>query len=830
MEQRVKTARGKRAAKSGPTDIETFVDAPGRQKAVAEVRKKIDELGIEYLYLQFVSVTGRICGKGIPADHWESVAEKGFQLVYGATMNLFLNRRGDYLGYGPEAAELVGIPEPETFMQLPWDKRVARLWCTLFRNREEREDPGAFLTADARGNLRRIHDEFKKEHGLQLRHGTEPEMMWLKKDENGQPNGGYSNPYCYHIDQFESLRPVYMRVIEYCRKMGLDMIQGDHEDSPGQLELNFTFDDALRTADRLSTYRQICAQVAREFGIIACFMCKPFMGVSANGCHHNISLWRGGKDEIKPLGNDAKKLPGAPQNFMYARGGDNTFMPDTDDVQLPGKVGLRAIGGIVKHLGALTAIGCSTVNSYRRLWDTGFWAPVFSDWGFQNRTTGLRVSAPGRFEYRAVDAMVNPHLMAAALIKAMDDGLKNNLDPGAPGRAQHLSGDGSRQAGEEAADDARRCARGAEEGRRHPLGDARRDVPPLRRVQARRVGALHGHRDRMGHQDLSRLPAVTGQRAREENGNMCGIAGLIHRDGATSVGKEMTAMLKSLKHRGPNSTGFAIYGPSTANEYVMRLKLAEQEDMTKDHHIRQKIRERQAEVDRMLAEIGAETVEVAEATPYAFRYRLRYAGDTRRLATDIEQIEGAEVLSFGSALELIKDLGDATQVSDQYGLGKFRGTHGIGHTRMATESDVDIRSAHPYWAYPYNDIAVVHNGQITNYWIMRREMERLGHRFMSNCDSELLAVYTANNLEQGATLEDSLKASIKDIDGVFTYVVATENELGMAKDTMAAKPMVLFESDDLVALASEEVAIRAIVPHEIDTSDPYDEEVRVWQR
>jgi glutamate synthase domain-containing protein 1 len=298
----------------------------------------------------------------------------------------------------------------------------------------------------------------------------------------------------------------------------------------------------------------------------------------------------------------------------------------------------------------------------------------------------------------------------------------------------------------------------------------------------------------------------------------------------TNVGREMTAMLRSLKHRGPDSTGFAVYGASTPNEYVMRLKLAEQEDMTKDHRIRQKIRERQAEVDRRLAELGAETVESAEATPYAFRYRLRYAGDTRRLALEIEQIEGAEVLSFGSALELIKDLGDASVVSDQYGLGGFRGTHGIGHTRMATESDVDIRSAHPYWAYPYNDIAVVHNGQITNYWIMRREMERLGHRFMSNCDSELLAVYTANNLEKGATLEDSLKASIKDIDGVFTYVVATENELGMAKDTMAAKPMVLYESDNLVALASEEVAIRAIMPREIDTFGPYDEEIRVWQR
>ena len=479
MEQRIKTATKKGTGRSTPTDIEKFVDAPGRKELVAQVRKKIDELGIEYLYLQFVSVTGRIMGKGIPADHWESIAKKGFQLVYGATMNLFLNRRGDYLGYGPEAAELVGIPEPETFMQLPWDKRVARLWCTLFRNREERVDPGAFLTADARGNLRRIHDQFKKDHGLQLRHGTEPEMMWLKKDESGQPNGGYSNPYCYHIDQFESLRPVYMRVIEYCRKMGLDMIQGDHEDSPGQLELNFTYDDALRTADRLATYRQICAQVAREFGIIACFMCKPFMGVSANGCHHNISLWRGGKEETKTLGNDAKKLPGMPQNYVYATGGDNTFMPDTDDIQLPGKIGLQAIGGIVKHLGGLTAIGCSTVNSYRRLWDTGLLGAGVLRLGLPEPHHGfarlgarpVRVSRRGR------------HGEPASYGRRHTQGHGRRAQEQSQSRtvrgAQHLSGHGSRQAGEEAADDARRRACRAREGRRHPLGHARRDVPAL---------------------------------------------------------------------------------------------------------------------------------------------------------------------------------------------------------------------------------------------------------------------------------------------------------------------------------------------------------------
>jgi len=310
---------------------------------------------------------------------------------------------------------------------------------------------------------------------------------------------------------------------------------------------------------------------------------------------------------------------------------------------------------------------------------------------------------------------------------------------------------------------------------------------------------------------------------------MCGIAGLIHRGKTADIGGEMTSMLQSLKHRGPDSTGFAIYGVPVAGEYVIRFKVAEQEDMSSGFKIHEQIGARRTLVDERILSMGGEIVAAEEATEYAYRYRVRYDGDLKRLAEFIEDVEGAEILSVGNALELIKDLGDATVVSDQYSLGGFNGTHAIGHTRMATESDVDIRSAHPYWAYPYNDISVVHNGQITNYWIMRRQMERRGHRFMSNCDSELLAVYTADKLDTGHSLEDSLRQSIEEIDGVFTYVVATQDCLGMAKDTMAAKPMVLYESDDLVALASEEVAIRSIIPHEIDTYDPYDEEVRVWQ-
>ena len=191
------------------------------------------------------------------------------------------------------------------------------------------------------------------------------------------------------------------------------------------------FDEALRTSDRLTTYRQICARVAREHDLIACFMTKPFMKMSANGCHHNLSLWRGGDDRPNPLGQ--APLPGSPEVFTYRRGGENTFLdPASPGHWMPPLQGRHAVGGVIAHLPALTAIGASTVNSYRRLMDRGLWAPVYADWGFQNRTCGIRISAPGRVEYRSVDSMVNPYLMAGALLRAMDDGIRRKLDPGEP--------------------------------------------------------------------------------------------------------------------------------------------------------------------------------------------------------------------------------------------------------------------------------------------------------------------------------------------------------------------------------------------------------------
>ena len=312
---------------------------------------------------------------------------------------------------------------------------------------------------------------------------------------------------------------------------------------------------------------------------------------------------------------------------------------------------------------------------------------------------------------------------------------------------------------------------------------------------------------------------------------MCGIAGLIHRGKSTNVGKEMRDMLQSLKHRGPDSTGYALYGDNESKNYILRFKVGEnvKEGSSAEIEDSSVYENRKEQVNVAIDSMGVKIIEENKITPYSFRYIINTGDDLLELAQKIESVEMTEILSLGKSLELVKDIGDASVVANQYGLNNFSGTHGIGHTRMATESGVDIRSAHPFWGYPFSDVSVVHNGQLTNYWNTRRSLEKLGMRFMSTCDSELIAVYIASKIRKGIDLEDAMKSSLEDLDGVFTYLVATKDRLGMAKDYMAAKPMVLYESDDLVALASEEVAIRSLLPHEIDTYDPYEGEVKVWQ-
>ena len=262
-----------------------------------------------------------------------------------------------------------------------------------------------------------------------------------------------------------------MDVVEYGQALGLDMSYGDHEDAPGQLELNFRFDRPVRTADNITTYRQVCAAVARKHGLLACFMPKPFTGVSANGHHHHFTLCRRERHQRLPR----PRRPGPAVR-------DRPPLPRRHARALP----------------ALMCVGNPTVNSYCRMWDTGFWAPIYKNWGWQNRTTTVRVASGGRFEYRGVDSSCNPYLTVATLLRAGLDGVRRKIDPGPPqqGNTYDLLQEGGEI--EKVPGHPRRRARGARGRRGHPQRDAGPPLRGLRALQARRVGALPRGRHRLG--------------------------------------------------------------------------------------------------------------------------------------------------------------------------------------------------------------------------------------------------------------------------------------------------------------------------------------------
>jgi glutamine phosphoribosylpyrophosphate amidotransferase len=140
-------------------------------------------------------------------------------------------------------------------------------------------------------------------------------------------------------------------------------------------------------------------------------------------------------------------------------------------------------------------------------------------------------------------------------------------------------------------------------------------------------------------------------------------------------------------------------------------------------------------------------------------------------------------------------------------------------------------ASHPFWATGFADVAIVHNGQITNYYKMRRRLEKRGFAFNTGNDSELIAVYLADKLSQGQTLQGALKQSIDDLDGTFSFLVSTKDEIGFAKDRLAAKPMVMIENDELIAIASEEVSLNRLFPGQsLNTTEPPPGTFRTWQR
>ena len=181
----------------------------------------------------------------------------------------------------------------------------------------------------------------------------------------------------------------------------------------------------------------------------------------------------------------------------------------------------------------------------------------------------------------------------------------------------------------------------------------------------------------------------------------------------------------------------------------------------------------------------------------------------------VDEIEGVTVLNGGHSFEMIKDVGLVKDIAARYNTEEKIGTHAIGHVRFSTESIVDRYHAHPFQSYIIPDITVVHNGQITNYWKIRDSLERKGHIFETDNDTECIVHYIADKLSQDYSLEESLEQSVKDMDGPFSYMIGTPQGVGIAKDKLGLRPGVMAENDEIFAIASEEVALREV----IDTSN-----------
>ncbi|PRI11525.1 glutamine synthetase family protein [Leucobacter massiliensis] len=387
--------------------FERHQDANLRPEVVAALGERIRETGVKYIYYMIPTLGSRTVAKVIPAHHYERLLKKGIAFHRTALTDLQTSREGELIGGGVAAHEFWALPDPETFQVLPWDPEVGRIFCTAYDPPQLGAEGGKLVPLDTRALFRAAHRGFTERTGFELRSGLEPEMTWT--GEGIEVVAKQDASPAYQVENLEKMRPVFKKIISYAQALGFDMIQGDYEDD-GQIELNWNYDRAELTSERMTTYRQICKQVARELGLQASFMAKPYNGKMGNGCHHNLSLWRVTEDGEENIVEDGR-----------------VELHVTDTAR-------NAIGGMLLHTPGSMLVMANTVNSYKRFWDAGQFAPSGADWGFDTRGVAVRISANGRMEYRLPDASVNPYLSHLYLLAAIEHGIEAKIDPGDPGQ------------------------------------------------------------------------------------------------------------------------------------------------------------------------------------------------------------------------------------------------------------------------------------------------------------------------------------------------------------------------------------------------------------
>ena len=347
---------------------------------------------IKYFLISFVDLFGVLRSKLVPAQAINEMQKNGAGFAGFAT----------WLDMTPADSDMFAIPDPESLIQLPWNKEVGWLASDLWMN-------GKQVDASPRVMLKKQITELSKKN-LEMKSGVECEYFLISSDGNSIADlrDTQSKP-CY--DQSALMRR-YDLIKEICDcmiDMGWGPYQNDHEDANGQFEMNWDYSDCLKTADRQTFFKYMVKTLAEKHGLRATFMPKPFENLTGNGCHAHISVWKGKK---------------------------NIFLDKSDKLGLS-KIAYNFLGGVMKNASSLSAFFNPTINSYRRInapptKSGATWSPSSISYTGNNRTHMIRIPDPGRFELRLMDGSVNPYLLQAGVLAAGIEGLNKKINPGKP--------------------------------------------------------------------------------------------------------------------------------------------------------------------------------------------------------------------------------------------------------------------------------------------------------------------------------------------------------------------------------------------------------------
>ena len=361
-----------------------------------DIRKSVKEDDVRFIRLAFTDINGTLKAVEVPNSQLETVLSNDVRFD-GSSIDGFVRL---------EESDMVLYPDFSTWSVLPWSDttggKIGCLTCSVHTT------DGKPFAGDPRNNLKRIIEQMKDMGFTAFDIGFEAEFHLLKLDENGNWTTQVPDHASYFDltsnDESASCR---RDIVETLESIGFEVEAAHHEVGDGQQEIDFRFDDALTTADRVQTFKMIVREIAKQHGLFATFMAKPLQGQAGNGMHTNMSLFKGSK---------------------------NAFYDKNNKYHLS-KTALYFLNGILEHARAITAVGNPTVNSYKRL-IPGFEAPVYISWASKNRSPMVRVPSAGelntRLEMRSADPTANPYLLLAACLSAGLAGIKEEKMPMEP--------------------------------------------------------------------------------------------------------------------------------------------------------------------------------------------------------------------------------------------------------------------------------------------------------------------------------------------------------------------------------------------------------------